>query len=624
MEYRAKANIYKLSEVVYDSKDKITNELKENTEANGYEVKEGQLAAWDACLEFLTYQYGKLINIKNDDIVCIFEYFLPLEGGRRPDVIMLFEEKAIILEFKNKDKYTEDDISQTIGYKEDLSNYHKYIRDNNLEVESYLVLTKGNLSENKNDIDILNKFNFVEKIDFNNLTNVSIDKAEDFINSDYEPLPDILSATYDLFKNGKLPYIQSILDSDIEKAYNKLKQIVFHNMNTNKGKNIVFISGVPGAGKTLVALKFLYNYNAYIKRLNTNEQGAIYLSGNGPLINVLQGQIDNAMDKTNVGKAYIRGAKAFKDEFMKNDKVPNYNVLLFDEAQRAWDEKKMGDGKVSEPDALLNICDKIYKSKNNVTLVCFVGEGQSIHEGEEKGIKLWQDALRKRGDYNIYLPSKFYDEFKNFKSMMVVDNLHLDVSIRNNFIDISKFVEALIGCNKEKAKEELELIKSKGFVIKVSREFDKCREYVSNLENKDLKYGMLISSKANEYNMRRVLGDNSFTSYIDARHASKWFLEDCEKLKIAASEFACQGLEIDFPIVVFGGEYYINDSKFVFDYEKLEKKLSKYDDPKVIMENIYRVLLSRSRKGMFIFIPRDGILDDTYNFLIDVGVESLG
>lgn len=616
--------IYELSEVKNGNKAKILNELKESTEAKGYEVKEGQIAAWEACLEFLIYQYDKIrkINI-NYDVICIFEYFLPLEGGRRPDVIMLFEEKAIILEFKNKDKYTEDDISQAIGYKEDLSKYHKYIRENNLKVESYLVLTKGNLSENKNGIEVLNRVSFTEKIDFNNLTNVSIDKANHFINSDYEPLPDILSATYDLFKNGRLPYIQSILDSDIEKAYNQLKKIVFHNMNTNKGKSIVFISGVPGAGKTLVALKFLYNYNNYIKSLNTNEQGAIYLSGNGPLINVLQGQIDNAMDKNNVGKAYIRGAKAFKDEFMNNNRVPNYNVILFDEAQRAWDEKKMGDGNVSEPDALLNICDKIYRSKGNVTLVCFVGEGQSIHEGEEKGIKLWEDALRKRVDYNIYLPGKFCDDFKNFKNAMVLDNLHLDVSIRNNFIDISKFVEYLLDCNKDKAKEELEFIKSKGFVIKVSRDFSKCKDYVKNLENKDLKYGMLISSKANEYDMRKILGDSSFTSYIDARNAGKWFLEDCEKLKIAASEFACQGLEIDFPIVMFGGDYYIKSGKFVFDYDKLKKKLCKYDDPKVIMENIYRVLLSRSRKGMVIFIPRDSVLDDTYKFLIDVGVESL-
>ena len=116
---------------------------------------------------------------------------------------------------------------------------------------------------------------------------------------------------------------------------------------------------------------------------------------------------------------------------------------------------------------------------------------------------------------------------------------------------------------------------------------------------------------------------DKFTSYIDAKNAGKWFLEDCEKLEIAASEFACQGLEIDFPIVMFSGDYYIKSGKFIFNYEKLKNKLYKYNNPRVIMENIYRVLLTRSRKGMIIFIPKLSILDDTYNFLIDIGVDIL-
>ncbi len=615
--------IYSLSEIKRLDKATLINKLRENTESKGYKVEEGQMFAWKACIDFLINQYDKLnYNNPKFDVTCIFEYFLPFEGGRRPDVIMLFKEKVIVLEFKNKDTFKEDDIQQAIGYKEDLNKYHRYIRDKNLSVESYLVLTKGHLSGVNNGIEVLNSSNFINKINFDKLTSETKDEAYNFINSDYEPLPDILSATYELFKDGKLPYIQSIIDSDIEASYNQLRKIVFHNMKTNKGKNIVFISGVPGAGKTLVALKFLYNYNTYIRSLNTNEQGAIYLSGNGPLVNVLQDQINNAIDKKHVGKAYIRGAKAFKDEFMEDNKVPNFNVILFDEAQRAWDEKKMNANR-SEADAFLEICDKIYNSKKNVTLVCFIGEGQSIHDGEEKGLKLWVEALKKNKGYNIYLPNKFKDEFKDYEGIHVVDNLHLEVSIRNNFIDISKFIEAFLNCNEYKAKDELELIKCRGFVIKVSRDFDKCKKYVKNFENKNLKYGMLISSKANDYEIKKILKNDKFTSYIDAKNAGKWFLEDCEKLEIAASEFACQGLEIDFPIVMFSGDYYIKSGKFIFNYEKLKNKLYKYNNPRVIMENIYRVLLTRSRKGMIIFIPKLSILDDTYNFLIDIGVDIL-
>ncbi len=99
-------------------------------------------------------------------------------------------------------------------------------------------------------------------------------------------------------------------------------------MKTNHCKNIVFISGVPGAGKTLVALKFLYNYNNYIKSIIPDEGGSIYLSGNGPLVNVIEVQIDDALGKAGLGKAYIKGTIKFKRDYMNNDKVPNYNVNL--------------------------------------------------------------------------------------------------------------------------------------------------------------------------------------------------------------------------------------------------------------------------------------------------------
>lgn len=616
--------IYKLNELKNLNKKDLINTLKEYTEAKGFVVEEGQIAAWDACIDFLNYQ-NELLNNKTYDITCIFEYFLPLEGGRRPDVIMLFDEKVIVLEFKNKQTYTEDDISQAIGYREDLYNYHNFTRENNLEVESYLVLTKGSLSENINNLQILNKENFLEKIDFKNLTPSNKSKAQDFINSEYEPLPDILSATYDLFKSGKLPHIQSISDGDIEKAYTQLKKIVFNNMTKSRGKNIVFISGVPGAGKTLVALKFLYNYNKYIQSKNINEGGAIYLSGNGPLVNVIEAQIDDALGKQGLGKAYIKGAIKFKSEFMNNDKVPNYNVLLFDEAQRAWDEEKMKSGGISEPKALINICDKIYNDKGDVTLVCFVGNGQSIHEGEEKGIKLWVEALKDRLDYDIYLPDKFRDDFLERKNLNIVNELHLDVSIRNNFIDISNFIEAVLSCNVSEARKELDYLKSKGFIIKISRDFNKCREYIENLENKNLKHGLLISSKVKGddfENIKKALGKSNFTSYIDSKKAGKWFLEDCNEMEAAASEFACQGLEIDFPIVIFGGDYFIKNGRFDFDEDKLNYQLKKYKNPKLIMENIYRVLLTRSRKGMILYVPDDKNLDETYDFFRSVGINN--
>lgn len=617
-----KGLIYKLSEINQNNKNQIIDKLINFLEEKDYEVGQGQIEAWKACIDFLIYQSTHLKHDNNP--ICIFEYFLPLEGGRRPDVIMLFKSKVLVLEFKNKSNFTEDDIMQTIGYREDLINYHKYIRDNDLSVESYLVLTKGSDMGHINSIDILNKENFLEKTNIDNLTALTVESANDFISSQYEPLPNILTATYDLFKKGKLPHIQSIEDGDIQKAYTQLKRISYTNMTKNKGKNIIFISGVPGAGKTLVALKFLYNYNMYIRKNYPNEQGAIYLSGNGPLVNVLQEQINRGMNNSRNGKAYIRGAKDFKDEYMNNTKVPNNNVILFDEAQRAWDADKMSKKGLTEPDVMIDICNKIYEKKKNVTLVCFVGEGQSIHEGEEKGLQLWVESLRKNGGYNIYLPPKFTSEFKNIDGVIEVEDLHLDVSIRNNFIDISKFIEAFLSCEENKARKELDFIKSKGYLIKVSRDFDACKKYVQTLDNKKLKYGALISSKANINAMENFIHQENFESYISPKVAGKWFLEDCENFNIAASEFTCQGLEIDFPVVMFGGDYYIKNNKFILANDNSFKyKVKKYNNPALIMENIYRVLLTRSRKGMILYIPKCDALDETYDFCKKVGIIDL-
>lgn len=180
-------------------------------------------------------------------------------------------------------------------------------------------------------------------------------------------------------------------------------------------------------------------------------------------------------------------------------------------------------------------------------------------------------------------------------------------------------------CYKEdKTREELDFIKSKGYVIKVSRDFETCKKYVQALENKNLKYGALISSKANINNMKNYINQQNFESYISPNIAGKWFLEDCEKFNIAASEFICQELEIDFPIVMFGGDYFIKNNKFTLTNDNsFKNKVKKYNDPELIMENIYRVLLTRSRNGIILYIPKLDELDETYDYCKKIGIEDL-
>ncbi|WBW98844.1 DNA/RNA helicase domain-containing protein [Oceanirhabdus sp. W0125-5] len=598
---------------------------------HGFEVGDSQIRAWKDCLIFLEDMFEKSSEIK-DSLYIGFEYLLPFEGGRRPDVILFFANKIVVLEFKAKEIYEESDIEQAIGYREDLKNYHKETYLNNLEVETYLVLTNENAKpEIVNGIEVLTAENINEVLKIEELQPMSKEKVIDWCDSKYEPAPNVIDATLRLFKEGNLPYIKNIAEGDIEKAVKKVKSIIHNNEVSYKGKSLVFVSGVPGAGKTLVALKTLYDYNNYKYEKYNIPLSAVYLSGNGPLVNVLCTQLDNIHDVEensfvrnamlskrgkNIGKTFIRGVRSFKSSYLGNNIVPDFNVIFFDEAQRAWDQEKMGSYNISEPEGLLSVGNKIFNKKGNATIVCFIGDGQVIHEGEEKGIELWIEALKKNQDWKLHIPSKYKDEFKVKNRIEVNDELFLDVSIRNNFIDVSKFTEAILDMNTVIAKEELLKMKEKGFSIRLTRNFDHCKSIIKEQceINKILTYGMLISSKANVYKMKDILNNQKFNSFIKDTDAGRWFLKESKNLTTAASEFACQGLELDYPIVCFGGDYFIQGGEFKVDRGVLAKYKDKFYVFNTIVKNIYRVLLTRSRKGMIIFIPDMRELDETYEY----------
>lgn len=612
-----KSLVYKLK----DLNDNIIYELIKHVRSRGFSVEESQVKSWRSSIRFL---YEQLYEYKHEELYIIFEYFLPLEGGRRPDVLILYQDRVIILEFKNKVVCDEDDIQQAIEYREDIKNYHKYTIEHKLKVDSYIVLTKREIDQDTNGIKVLHKNNFKQYVNMEENKLIQKEEVRKFIESEYEPLPHILKATHDLFKEGRLPFINNIKDSEIEESYSLLKKIIFSNITSDNKKNIIFIGGVPGSGKTLIALKLLYKYNNWIKDNSEYDGKAIYISGNASLANVLQQQIGKELEDISYGKGYIKGAKDFKEEYADPFKVVPYNIILFDEAQRAWDEKKMNMSGVTQPGLLLRICNRIYKEQGNVNIVCLIGEGQYIHEGEEDGINLWANELMNNyKDYMVHMPLEFTKYFKGVNNINPYKSLYLNTSIRNNFIDTSNFIESILKCDKEKASDELKKIKQQGFSIKVSRKFYNCEKYVYKKGKEGLKYGIIVSSKSDTRYIKTVINKNKFTSYIDARNAGKWFLEDCTKLEIGASEFACQGLEIDLPIVIFADDYYIKKGKFFVNRPRLVRQIDKYKSPEQIMENIYRVLLSRSRKGMIIFIPNDRFLDETYNFFKDIGILDL-
>lgn len=608
------------------SEEKFIEYLKKYIE--GYELPLGELQinAWRDCLIFLKDQL-KYIDEKYLDVSIVFEYMLPLERYRRPDVILLFNKKIVILEFKQKDKVEIKDIEQAIGYREDIKHFHYITEKLNMNVECYVVVTKSSyVMKSIREVKILNKLNFLDEVFDNNDIALDINLVEEWIKSKYEPIPSIIEATSKLFFEGDLPYIKDIAEGEICNTVNKVKKLINENEATDKRKKIIFVSGVPGAGKTLVALKILYDYNKTKYEEEKIPFGAVYLSGNGPLVSVLKEQLSSGEVNGNEGKAYIKGMKEYKKDFFNCDNVPENTVMLFDEAQRAWDEKQMK-RKYSEPEGLLNVANKVYQNKGYVTVICFIGDGQSIYKGEEQGLVLWENALKLYKDWEVYIPSKYRDDFSFISSINIDNDLFLDTSIRSNFIDTSKWIESLLDFDIDECKKQLEEIQEKGLILRVTRDIDSAKAFAKEFTSKypKSKYGLLISSKCRkaEEKMKQYTNGCFNGSYINENKAGEWFLRDSVNLTIAASEFLCQGLEIDLPIVLFGGDIYVKDGKWHITESIRNDYTGTYSDYNKIINNTYRVLLSRARKGMILFIPNSPGFNETYRYLRSIGIEGL-
>lgn len=601
------AVVYTYEELTTSSGQKFVARLQSFIANRGLPISEAQLLAWQDCYDFLL-QHLETYPI-NPKLSFVFEYFLPLEGGRRPDVILLLKNKVIIMEFKRKGKVLLKDQEQAINYRQDIQNYHQVTNDLNMKVESYLVQTLPITNETEGLIPLITKDVFSTFIE-RHLLEVDVMDGEavtTWINSKYQPLQNIILASKNLFETGKLPQIKRIQESDIQAAIDLIDKVVQSDMPE---KSIVFINGVPGSGKTLIGLKTVFQYL---------DQGInpIFLSGNGPLVNVLQGVLsENGQE----GQAFVRDMYAFI--FEKGHQMRSLNqYVVFDEAQRAWDEKKMKGA--SEPEQLLNRLDQVAEVKGKVTLVCLIGEGQVIHDGEEQGMRLWKDALAKHSDW-IAISS---EHFSDLHSRQVIRNeLSLDTSIRSNFIDVHPMVEAILDGNIDLAKEFYLDILKQGYQVRIVRDFRLIPNLVTKLKSRrpNDQIGLFISSKVHRTNLKKIFPKSFRGSYIDKKEAYHWYMKDCDRLESAASEFLCQGLESEWPIVCFGGDFYLKNGKWTIEETVLNQYSFKYENLRDIMENIYRVLLTRSRQGMFLYLPHLPDLEESYEFFKDMGINEIG
>jgi hypothetical protein len=472
----------------------------------------------------------------------------------------------------------------------------------------------------------------------------------------YHPTPTIVEAARALFAGHSVNAISRndagatnlrVTSAGVEEVIERARR--------NREKAIVFVTGVPGAGKTLVGL------NIATRRKLLGESRAVYLSGNGPLVEVLREALarselarsGNTKRKGEIKQPiqqFIQNVHHFRDAGIRNPAPPDDHVVIFDEAQRAWTREKASDfmkrrKKIpnfghSEPEFLISCMDR---HEDWGVVVCLVGGGQEIHTGEA-GIGEWLESVRSHfADWLVYISpnlteseyatAPLIERLRTAKGRVVEDaRLHLATSMRSfRSAQVSAFVKAVLDCDVTSARSLLAEVEAR-YPIAVSRDLARAKAWILDQARGSERYGLVASSEAQRLKPHA----------IDIRYKVdpvQWFLNghgdtrSSYYLEDAATEFQVQGLELDWTCVTWDadlrrhGDCWSHHSFRGTGWTTIHK-----DDRKRYLVNAYRVLLTRARQGMVVFVPPGdasdptrppAFYDETYQYLREVGLPTV-
>lgn len=628
----------------------------EITTNDQFSAEDLQKNTWNREIEILKRELSQLL-----DGYIIFEYTIP-RIGNRIDNIVIYKGIIFLLEFKvGEKKYPSYAIEQVTDYAFDLSCFHK--ESHNRLLVPILISTKAHSV--KQEIRI-SKDNVLETICCNEyeiakyITEVSLKFIQDeiipddWINSLYMPTPTIIEAAQALYLGHNVEDISrnDASAKNLNQTTKAINKIIDYSKAHNR-KSICFITGVPGAGKTLAGLNI-----AVERQKIAEDEHAVFLSGNGPLVDVLQEALarDDAK-RNNISrkeasrkvKEFIQIIHHFRDDAISVDTPPVEKVAIFDEAQRAWDEqnltdfmkkkKHIEDFNMSEPEFLISILNR---HNDWATIICLIGGGQEINKGESAGIYGWFDSLRNNyPNWDIYVSDKITDEYSkghNFAEMTknmnvnIIEDLHLAVSLRSfRSENVSNFVKALLDVDIDTAKRLYEQFNN-DYPVFVTRNLHKAKLWVRSQAKGSQRYGLTASSGAKRLRKYGIWVQNKI-------EATNWFLNGKNDVRSSfhleetATEFDIQGLELDWTIVCWDADLRFENGNFKhLKFVGTKWQNIKSADNILYLKNAYRVLLTRARQGFVIFVPRGDETDMTakpeyydgiYRYLKSVGIKEL-
>lgn len=631
-----------ISEFQRKSQNEIIGILTSNSE---FAVEQTQRDAWIQQISILKSallgSYGKIY----------FEYTIP-RMGKRIDTICIIGSVIFILEFKIGEKeFISYDIDQVVDYALDLKNFHE--TSHNQYIAPVLIasnapssfITVSQTPQNDKLLSVIktNSRNLKAAINgvLSYVGNGTIEPS-DWEVGGYHPTPTIVEAAMALYRGHSVDEISRSDASaiNLKNTTDTISQVIQLAKENNK-KAICFVTGVPGAGKTLVGLNI-----ATVHIDNSQELYSVFLSGNGPLVAILR----EALTRDRVAHEKLKGIKTTKSKVMSEvkmfiqnvhnfrddclideTKAPVEHVVLFDEAQRAWnlaqtqkfmkEKKNKPFFKFSEPEFLISCLDR---HNDWAVIVCLVGGGQEINTGEA-GISEWLHAIdRTYPNWNIYISSRLSDteyganEIINKLStknghLISKDELHLSVSMRSfRAENVSLFVKQLLDMDIEGAQKTIKELDGK-YPIVLTRDLSRAKRWLKEQARGSERYGIVVSSQAERLRPFAI----HVKSPMDPVH---WFLDGKEDVRSSyyledvATEFDIQGLELDWACVTWDADFRYSPSgwihkSFVGDqWNNINK-----EDKREYQKNAYRVLLTRARQGMIIVVPEGDINDPTRN-----------
>ena len=601
----------------------------------GDAASQSNRTAWLNSHRVMQDQLARLTSERPDvgDWGIAFEYELPRERGRRPDVVILAGKCILVLEFKDFKDTLPAHMDQVAAYARDLASYQSASHDH--EVIPILVNTLSDSAPIKSgSIWITGATGLADCIERSGASGRPWMSIADWVQSPYAPLPSLVRAARMIFRHEPLPRIRQAQSTGVNDCVEAVAAIV-EEARSQSERHVVFVTGVPGAGKTLTGLQLVYT----LTLANEGDHpSGVFLSGNGPLVAVLQYALKGPGIRRGMldpSRVFVRDVLAFvRDHIGPESPLPPEHVWVYDEAQRAWDAEMVGEKhrhQMSEPEMFLRLGERMPEW---AVMVGLIGSGQEIFRGEEQGMEQWNQALAKLpSGWTVHCPSldaqgkPLAGLFTASASVKIDERLSLDKSLRSHLaLDLPAWVASLLVGDIAGAALLAPRIRSAGFNLYITRDIDVAKEYVRDryTGDEDARYGLLASNKdrslpqfgvRNDYPIQKNLKNHIGPYFVDppdSRHS-------CRQLNDVATPFECQGLELDFPIVCWGDDLWWDGTKWVIR----DPRRSQERDPYRLRVNGYRVLLSRGRDGMIIFVPPIELLQRTYAVLLDAGCQEL-